>query len=784
MRYRRIIQRTQLGTGLIGLSLLASGAAAANELVEVRFERANGGGDFVLNLSDNAPAPRVFSVGDPPQLVVELPDTTTELPARAFRVNTDVVRSYSTHTDGENTRMLVRLADAADYSADRAGNQVVVHIEPDADTTTAVADAGRQQSGAVAEVGSEPDSEPASEPESQPEPRQDPRAERQPKSQSQRQSQAEQPANRPSTLVNREVRQLRDIDFRRTRDGAGRVLLDLGDTEIDHAVSERGNRIQYDLSGVRVAESLRTKTLDVTDFATPVEQIEASQSGANARLSLTVSGVYEHRTLKRDGTFVIEVYEPEAEAEEDQPQISFFQDKEYTGERVTFNFQDIPVRSVLSLIADVSDLNIVVSDSVTGNVTLRLEDVPWDQALDIVLDAKNLDKRRNGSVIWVAPAQEIASREQQLLQAAREKQTLEPLQTMILDISYAEATNLAELLRETSDTGDDRGLLSQRGSVSVDSRTNTLLVTDTPDRLQEIQSLVERLDRPVRQVLIESRIVVATDDFSHDLGVRFGVTHTEEDDSGNVFTTTGSLAGTDQMNNLVLRNRLARGNSGSAFPNFADNPEDGSGILVPSLNNRLNVNLPAANPAGRLGFSVLAADYLLDLELSALESEGQGEVISTPRVVTANQAEAFIQQGVEIPFQQSTSSGATSIQFREAVLELRAVPLITPDNRIQLDLSVSQDTVGQVVPTGNGGTAPSIDTREVSTEVLVENGQTIVLGGIFQEDIQYNNEKVPVLGDIPALGALFRRRSTENDKTELLIFVTPTILDQQTTLNR
>ncbi|TVR94195.1 MAG: type IV pilus secretin PilQ, partial [Wenzhouxiangellaceae bacterium] len=396
-----------------------------------------------------------------------------------------------------------------------------------------------------------------------------------------------------------------------------------------------------------------------------------------------------------------------------------------------------------------------------------------------ILETKNLDMRRSGNVIWIAPASEIAQREQQILRARAERQTLEPLRTAMIPVSYANAGELASLIRAAS-SDTDAGLLSARGSVTVDQRTNTLLISDTIEQIDEIRSLVAELDRPVRQVLIESRIVIARHDFNHELGVRFGVTAAREDSRGNVFSTSSSSEALDRMNNLALINR--RLGTGSSMPVTAP---DGVGdpILVPPLNERLNVNLPVSSPAGRLGFSILAADYLLDLELSALETEGHGEVISTPRVITANQAEAFIQQGVEIPYEEATSAGATAVSFKEAVLELRVTPLITPDNRVQLDLSIKQDTVGEIFQTGRGGSVPSIDTREMATKVLIENGQTVVLGGIFQEERNFQTSKVPVLGDVPVLGHLFRRRGTDDQKRELLIFVTPSILDDRVVLD-
>ena len=451
-----------------------------------------------------------------------------------------------------------------------------------------------------------------------------------------------------------------------------------------------------------------------------------------------------------------------ASAEEEELQL--YEEKTYTGTRVTFNFQDIPVRSVLQLIADVSDLNIVVADNVAGNLTLRLTNVPWDQALDIILDARNLDMRQNGNVIWIAPTSVIAAREQELLQAIQDRRELEPMQTIMISVNYASAEDLKLLIEEsTENSADDEGLISSRGSVTVDTRTNTLLVTDTPDRIEKIQDLVAKLDHEVRQVQIESRIVIASSDFSHELGVRFGVTALHE--GSNILAIAGDGEGADLVNP-------------------ATNPPDDGLIDLPGIPERYNVNLPVADSnAGTIGLSFLSGNFLIDLELSALEAEGDGEVISTPRVVTANQAEAYIQQGVEIPYEEATSSGATSVQFKEAVLELRVTPLITPDNRVQLDLNVKQDTVGEIFETARGGSVPSIDTRELETSVLVNNGDTVVLGGIFQDQRFRQSDKVPYLSSIPGLGYLFRRRSNQTTKRELLIFVTPSIVEERPAVN-
>jgi type IV pilus assembly protein PilQ len=556
------------------------------------------------------------------------------------------------------------------------------------------------------------------------------------------------------------------VDFRRGEDGQSKVIVSLDDDSANISVNSLEGGLAVDVFDTNLPSELNQR-LDVTDFATPVQIIDVDSSGNAVRLGIEIAGLYEHMAYQSGNDWVIEVSELAATAiGASEDIVEFYEDKEYTGARVTFNFQDIPVRSVLQLIADVSNLNIVVADNVGGNLTLRLTNVPWDQALDIVLDARNLDMRENGNVIWIAPTADIAAREQQLLQAMQDRKELEPLATALISVSYASAEDLATLINEAS-TGEagDAGLLSDRGSVAIDERTNTLMVTDTPDRIEAIQKLVLDLDRPVRQVQIESRIVIANSDFSHEIGVRFGVTAWH--DKRNFLGIAGDGDGANTLN-----------------PYVDPMPGDDYDSLVPGIPQRYNVNLPATNQsAGTIGLSFLSSNILLDLELSALEAEGEGEVISTPRVITANQAEAFIQQGVEIPYEQAASSGATAVQFKEAVLELRATPLITPDNRIQLDLEIKQDTVGEIYQTGRGGSVPSIDTRELMTSVLVNNGETVVLGGIFQDERSKSEDRVPYLSSIPGLGNLFKRRANENRKRELLIFVTPTIVEDRPAVN-
>ncbi|MBU1187809.1 MAG: type IV pilus secretin PilQ family protein [Gammaproteobacteria bacterium] len=742
---------------------LGANVATAAELTAANYEKSEQGADMTFTVEGLNTEPYVFVTETPPRLVLEFSETFTDLPASPNVVNETLVRSFTTISDGARTRVIVELQEPAEYNLAVNNDQVQMRLL-----------AVQQSAGAGRSTAAVPTTTAADRTNSEPVPAV---------------TNTDFSAAPAQARGRAAVEVVEDIDFRRTSSGGGRIVFMLSSGSVSTAVNQRGDELLVDMMQTTVPENLQ-RTLDVQDFATPVARISTAASGDNTRATVRVNGDYTHSAFFEGSDFIVEI-EPVAQPQAAVAQVDgseqFFQNREYSGDRVTFNFQDIPVRSVLQLIADVSDLNIVVSDSVTGNLTLRLQNVPWDQALDLVLDTKNLDKRQNGNVLWIAPTGEIAAREQQLLQAQQDKMQLEPLRTLMISVSYAEATALADLITSASGTQggggggagqNQQGLLSNRGSVTVDERTNTLLITDTADSLEEIEALITTLDRPVRQVLIESRIVIANDDFAHELGVRFGVTSTGESNNGSVFTTSGSIDATDQTNNLALANRLA--GRGSSLPNFInDDIDDGEGILSPSLNNRLNVNLPASNPAGRIGFSVLAADFLLDLELSALESEGRGEVISTPRVVTANQAEAFIQQGVEIPFEQATSSGASNVQFREAVLELRATPLITPDDRVQLQLSVKQDTVGEIFPTAQGGQVPSIDTRELSTRVLIENGETIVLGGIFTEETSYSNEKVPLLGDIPVLGTLFRRRANSSNKSELLMFVTPTILEER-----
>jgi len=558
----------------------------------------------------------------------------------------------------------------------------------------------------------------------------------------------------PLPSVNHRVykRLLGNVDFRRDEKGNGRVIIDLPDEDVKTEVRKSGNSVVVTLKGVDTAQA--KKTYNVLDFATPVNSISVSRQGADARLKALVRGAFTYTTERKGKQLHILINKKEKRLSAEDLQKK---KKRYKGDKLTLNFQDIEVRSVLQLLADFTDKNIVVSDTVTGSITLRLKDVPWDQAMDIVLRSKGLGMRENGNVIWVAPEAELASRENRELEQLQKRRTLDPLITEYMSVNFAKAADLAALVNSSKD--GNGSLLSKRGSISVDNRTNTILVHDTVEHVEDIRAMIKQLDVPVRQVAIESRIVIANDDFSKSLGARFGVTGIGGfDGNSGIATTSGSLAGTDSVIGDAAGNLNGTGN---VFP-----------VGIPGLNDRLNVNLPVAGALGRLGFSILSKDLLLDLELSALQAESNGEIVSTPRVVTTNQTTAIIEQGVEVPFQQASSSGAANVAFKKAVLSLEVTPQITPDEHVIMELKVNQDTIGRVF-----SGVPSIDTRNVKTKVLVDNGQTVVLGGVHVETNQNDVERVPFLSDLPVVGRIFRRTTRSNDKRELLIFVTPRILD-------
>ncbi len=540
--------------------------------------------------------------------------------------------------------------------------------------------------------------------------------------------------------------QVEDIDFRRGEAGEARLAIELNNTGASVDVHQERDTIVVDLTGVSLPEKLHRR-LDVIDFGTPVKIIDSVQKGQNTRIVLSAKGKFEHLAYQADKKLVIEV-RPVIEEVTATGEEKFG----YSGEKLSLNFQQIEVRAVLQLLADFTGMNLVTSDTVQGNLTLRLKNVPWDQALDIILKTKGLAMRQNGNVMLIAPASEIAAREKQELAAKNQLIQLEPLYSEIIEVNFAKASELATLLQsgpeKSSGGAGVAGFLSSRGSVTVDQRTNSLLLRDTADQLVQIRKLIDRLDVAIRQVLIESRIVIATNDFTKELGVRFGVSSANHNGNGllNQQIISGTLNGTDQINN-------------------GDDLEQ---------NDRLNVDLGLANPAGTFALALAKLPFgtLLELELQALQAEGKGEVVSSPRVITSNQSTAIIEQGTEIPYQQASSSGATAVAFKKAVLKLEVTPQITPDDKIIMDLKVNKD---QAVFDARF-TVPSIDTKKVETQVLVDNGETVVLGGVYEQTKSQGSSRVPFFGDLPYVGFLFKTTKNVDKKKELLIFVTPKII--------
>ncbi|WP_366658669.1 type IV pilus secretin PilQ [Methylophaga sp.] len=646
-----------------------------------------------LTFSEPVPKPNSFATDDPARIVIDFAGVQNKLTERTRQVNVGATRSISAVEAGDRTRMVINLLQKVPYTITQNGNQMMITIE-----------SGHQA------VSSRPGSG----------------------------------GDRPAVT---------DVDFRRGENGEARLIVQLDSDDAAMDVREERGNIVVDLANVSLPDKLNRR-LDVVDFATPVKYIDAESVTNATKFTLTTEGRYEHLAYQSEKTLVVEV-----KPLPDEPQAGTRDEFGYTGEKLSLNFQNIEVRAVLQLLADFTGMNLVTSDTVTGNLTLRLKNVPWDQALDIILKSKGLAMRQSGNVMMVAPAAEIAAREKQELEAQKQLVELEPLYTEIVEIKFAKADQLATLLSTAGSQGGgasssgDRGFLSKRGSITIDQRTNSLLIRDTAEHLEEIQQVIEHLDKPVRQVLIESRIVIANNDFNKELGVRFGAT-TENDSKLGKAATSGTLDGTDfQLDNLSANDGTDR----------------------PALDDRLNVDLPVNNAAGTIGLALakLPLGMILELELSAMQAEGRGEIVSSPRVITSNQQQATIEQGTEIPYQEASSSGATSVSFKEAVLKLDVTPQITPDDRIVMDLEVSQDQVGSIF---NG--VPSIDTRSVQTQVLVDNGETVVLGGIYEQNTQDNIERVPFFGDLPYVGFLFKNTQKTDQKRELLVFVTPKIVKE------
>ncbi len=686
-------KRGSLGlTQLVSYGLLALGmlllpgswtpahaeAPPLNALQDIEFAGLPGNQvQIIFKLSQPAPAPASFTIDNPARIAFDLPATKSELQNRSKAIGVGPAKSVTAVEVKGRTRVVLNLFEMVPYETRTEGDQIIVVLGATTGAATAAAPAAASASGSA--------------------------------------------ASRQAGIS--------EVDFRRGDQGEGRVVISLSDPAIPVDMRQEAGNVVLDFKGARIPAELERR-LDVTDFATPVRTIDTESTREGVRMAITAMGEYEHLAYQTGDQFTVEIRKTTKEEQEQRKKEEFG----FTGERLSLNFQNIEVRSVLQLLADFTGTNIVVSDTVTGSLTLRMQNVPWDQALDIVLKTKGLAKRQNGNVMLIAPSEEIAAREKMELEAQKQIEELAPLYSDYIQVNYAKASDLAALLKSSSSS-----LMSDRGEVSVDSRTNTLLVQDTADKLEQIRRMVARLDIPIRQVLIESRIVLANNDFAKDLGVRFGISHSSTDNDR--FLDIG-------------------GTQGGTVPGSGGEP--------------LLVNLPVIGSTGSIGMALgKLGSNVLQLELSAMQLEDRGEIISSPRVITSDQQEASIKQGVEIPYLESSSSGAATVSFKEAVLELTVTPQITPDDRIIMDLFVSKDNIGEIF-----FGIPSIDTQNVTTRVLVDNGETLVLGGIYEQESGKEVDSVPFFGQLPAVGWLFRTERNVNDKSELLIFVTPKILKQ------
>jgi type IV pilus assembly protein PilQ len=676
----------------VGLLLCSVWAQAQNAIQSVTGGLQ--GGVEVLRIETTEPmtaVPTGFTIQAPARIALDFPGVVNNVGRGAIEINQGNLRSANVVQAGDRTRVVINLKQAAAYQTRTEGKFLIVVLE-------------RSVGLAPAEAA------PAAFAESR----------------------------------NRDVSALLDIDFRKGADSSGRVVVDLASNQVGVDIRQQGQSLVVEFLKTSLPEGLRRR-LDVTDFGTPVQTIETNQSGDRVRMVVTPKGNWEHSAYQSDNQFVLEVRERVVD------NTKLTQGPGYSGEKLSLNFQNIEIRSLLQVIADFTNFNVVTSDSVTGSVTLRLKDVPWDQALDIILQAKGLDKRKSGNVLWIAPKDEIAAREKQTLEAQASTESLEPVRTQGFQMNYAKAADIAIQISGagssgTSGTDANARILSPRGSVIAEPRTNQLFVTDIPSRLEQVQSLIAKLDIPIRQVLIEARIVEADDRFGKSLGVRLG--------GGNLGVGGG-------------RNRVGFGSTYSATSAGVDS---GSFLSLPA------VGLGGLNPA-TLAVSLFDAfntSRFLNLEISALEADGRGKIVSSPRVVTADQVKALIEQGTEFPYQTATSSGATAVEFRKANLKLEVTPQITPEGSIILDVDVSKDSRGETTTQGI-----AINTKRVKTQVLVENGGTVVIGGIFELLETEDVSKVPVLGDIPYVGNLFKNKTNTTNRSELLIFITPRVISDR-----
>jgi type IV pilus assembly protein PilQ len=655
-------------------------------------------GKIQINLKLKDPLknlPAGFAINNPPRIALDLPDTANQLGKNSISIGEGVLKSVNIVQAGNRTRLVINLAKPAGYETKIEGNNLLITLQ------------GAAASGTTSNVSSK----------------------------------------FAEAIPGTQKHSLHDVDFRRGKAGEGRVVVDLSDTNTGIDIRTEGKSVVVDFINTTLPRNLERK-LDVVDFGTPVQAVNTYTQGNNVRMVIEPKGLWEHAAYQTDRQFILDI----KQIIEDPNKLVQGSKIGYSGDKLSLNFQNVEVRAVLEVLAEFTGLNIIASDSVGGNITLRLKDVPWDQALDIILQSKGLSMRKSGNVIRIAPTDELATKEKLELEARSQINDLEPLRTESFRIKYQKAADIQATLGS-----EKQKLLSKRGSAVLDLHTNTLFVQDTPSTLEEIRKFINQVDVPVAQVMIEARIVEATDTFSKALGARLGF----HDMGGTGFPITNNGEGRVVIGGNLNDTGAHTGQTSSspAFPN-----------------DTLNVSLPAKSSAGTPGVLSLIlfkqnATRFLNLELSALQADGKGKIISNPRVLTANQKEAVIEDGTEIPYLQASSSGATSVSFKKAVLSLKVTPQITPDDNIIMDLKVNKDSRGKDTIAG-----PAIDTKQINTKVLVENGGTVVVGGIYSQEETNTITKVPLLGDIPVLGHLFRNTDRRDDKKELLIFVTPKIL--------
>ncbi len=740
-----------LGLLLLGVAALTTARAA--ELQDVQYAALPGNRvEIQLTLSGPVPPPETFATESPSRIALDFPGVTSKLDRKAVPIGVGPVHSLVAVEASDRTRVVVNLNDSVPYEVTSSGNRVTIQINAQEGLAGGAPTPVEDLTAAA--------------------PRQAPAARRG----AQRRVSSEA---RPR-YTGGSGPAVRDIDFRRGPNGEGRVQIKLPSAQTRVAVREQGTHVFVDLYDASLPQRL-FRRLDVTDFATPVTAVESRPKGRNVELDIQTGKDFDYLAYQADDLFTLE-FRPLSPAEKDQ------QDKQkivYSGDRLSLNFQDIEVRAVLQLLADFTNLNLVASDTVAGNITLRLKNVPWDQALDIILKTKGLSMRQTGNVIIVAPSQELAAQEKLELESQQQIQELAPLRSEFIQVNYAKAAELAALLKSA-----ETNMLSERGNVTVDGRTNTLLVQDTSAKLEDVRKIVGRLDIPVRQVMIESRVVIANNDFARDLGVRFGVSGSTGSGPKPI-RQDGEIVGWTNGNTQLLTGGTLRGGvdgSGNyqtgAFGRNTETGEPFNSMIQAGLATGvqgLMVNLPAPNPSGAINFLIgKVGSYLLQLELSAMQKEGRGEIVSSPRVITSDSHKATIKVGQEIPYQESSASGRTTVAFKEAVLQLDVTPQITPDDRIIMDLKVNKDAP-DFTQTVQG--VPPVNTRSVETSVLVDNGETVVLGGVYEREKTFQKEQVPWLGDVPVLGRLFKNEQRQDNNSELLIFVTPKILKGEVAAN-